>query len=68
MGKWIEGEERLGKVRESHKNLMEHHGRTWNNPGFPRKENLGRFWKDSCGKMETHRMSSFLVVCDYDAQ
>ena len=31
MGKWIEGEERLGKVRESHRiswNTMEGHGIT----------------------------------------
>ena len=60
MGKWIEGEERLGKVRESHRiswNTMEGHGITL---GFLERRTLEGSGKIHVGKwklIEAHRTS-----------
>ena len=69
MGKWIEGEERLGKVRESHRiswNTMEGHGITL---GFLERRTLEGSGKIHVGKwklIEAHRTS--WKVLEYSAQ
>ena len=69
MGKWIEGEGRLGKVRESYRiswNTMERHGITL---GFLERRTLESSGKIHVGKwklIEAHRTS--WKVLEYSAQ
>ena len=69
MGKWIEGEGRLGKVRESHRiswNTMEEHGITL---GFLERRTLEGSGKIHVGKwklIEAYRTS--WKVLEYSAQ